>query len=74
MSRPGTWIASSAQEVLTILSRLNKEFGQDHRNGNARFACARFATKVRYLRKGELLAEGVVRCLEEKHGRAGNSS
>jgi len=56
----GNLDASSAQEVLTILSRLNKEFGKTIVMVTHDPHAARFATKVRHLEKGELLAEGVV--------------
>ena len=59
----GNLDASSAQEVLTILSRLNKEFGKTIVMVTHDPHAARFATKVRHLEKGELLAEGVVPAL-----------
>ena len=59
----GNLDASSAQEVLTILSRLNKEFGKTVVMVTHDPHAARFASKVRYLEKGELLAEGVVPAL-----------
>jgi putative ABC transport system ATP-binding protein len=59
----GNLDASSAQEVLTILSRLNKEFGKTIVMVTHDPHAARFASKVRYLEKGELLAEGVVPAL-----------
>jgi putative ABC transport system ATP-binding protein len=55
----GNLDAASAQEVLTILSRLNKEFGKTIVMVTHDPHAARFATKVRHLEKGELLAEGV---------------
>jgi putative ABC transport system ATP-binding protein len=54
----GNLDASSAQEVLTILSRLNKEFGKTIVMVTHDPHAAKFASKVRYLEKGELLAEG----------------
>ena len=59
----GNLDASSAQEVLTILSRLNKEFGKTIVMVTHDPHAARFATKVRHLEKGELLAEGMVPAL-----------
>ena len=55
----GNLDAASAQEVLTILSRLNQEFGKTIVMVTHDPHAARFATKVRHLEKGELLAEGV---------------
>src|SRR3984893_16791832 len=54
----GNLDASSAQEVLTILSRLNKEFGKTIVMVTHDPHAARFATKIRYLDKGLLLPEG----------------
>ena len=54
----GNLDASSAQEVLTILSRLNKEFSKTIVMVTHDPHAAKFATKVRHLEKGELLAEG----------------
>src|SRR5262249_24788832 len=59
----GNLDAASAQEVLTILSRLNKEFGKTIVMVTHDPHAARFATKVRYLEKGELLAEGAVQAV-----------
>jgi putative ABC transport system ATP-binding protein len=59
----GNLDASSAEEILTILSRLNKEFGKTIVMVTHDPHAARFATKVRHLEKGELLAEGVVPAL-----------
>ena len=56
----GNLDAASAQEVLTILSRLNKEFGKTIVMVTHDPHAARFASRVRHLEKGELLAEGVV--------------
>ena len=56
----GNLDASSAQEVLTILSRLNKEFGKTIVMVTHDPHAARSASKVRYLEKGELLPEGAV--------------
>jgi len=55
----GNLDATSAQEVLTILSRLNKEFNKTIVMVTHDPHAAHFATKVRHLEKGELLAEGV---------------
>jgi len=54
----GNLDAASAQEVLTLLSRLNKEFGKTIVMVTHDPHAARFATKVRYLEKGSLLPEG----------------
>ncbi len=56
----GNLDAASAQEILTILSRLNKEFGKTIVMVTHDPHAAKFATHVRHLEKGELLAEGVV--------------
>ena len=56
----GNLDATSAQEVLTLLSRLNKEFDKTIVLVTHDPHAARFATKVRHLEKGELLAEGQV--------------
>ena len=56
----GNLDAGSAQEILTILSRLNKEFGKTVVMVTHDPHAAHFATHVRHLEKGELLAEGVV--------------
>lgn len=56
----GNLDATSAQEVLTLLSRLNKEFGKTIVMVTHDPHAASFATKVRQLEKGELLAEGHV--------------
>src|SRR5579863_2695230 len=56
----GNLDAASAQEILTILSRLNKEFGKTIVMVTHDPHAARFATTIRHLEKGELLAEGVV--------------
>ena len=56
----GNLDAASAQEVLTLLSRLNKEFGKTVVMVTHDPHAARFATKVRHLEKGELLPEGQV--------------
>jgi putative ABC transport system ATP-binding protein len=50
--------AHSAQEVLTILSRLNKEYSKTVVMVTHDPHAARFASKIRYLEKGELLPEG----------------
>src|SRR5450631_4382875 len=56
----GNLDAQSAQEVLTLLSRLNKEFGKTIVMVTHDPHAARFASKIRYLDKGELLPEGQV--------------
>ena len=56
----GNLDAASAQEVLTLLSRLNKEFGKSIVMVTHDPHAARFASKVRHLEKGELLPEGQV--------------
>ena len=56
----GNLDATSAQEVLTLLSRLNKEFDKTIVMVTHDPHAARFATKVRHLEKGQLLAEGQV--------------
>jgi putative ABC transport system ATP-binding protein len=50
--------AASAQEVLTMLSRLNKEFGKTIVMVTHDPHAASFASKIRHLEKGELLPEG----------------
>ena len=52
----GNLDAASAQEVLTILSKLNREFGKTIVMVTHDPHAARFATTVRHLEKGELLA------------------
>jgi len=54
----GNLDATSAQDVLTLLSRLNKEFGKTIVMVTHDPHAARFATKIRHLEKGELLPEG----------------
>ena len=54
----GNLDANSAQDVLTLLSRLNKEFGKTVVMVTHDPHAAHFASKVRYLEKGELLPEG----------------
>ena len=56
----GNLDASSAQEVLTLLSRLNREFGKTIVMVTHDPHAAHFASKIRYLEKGELLPEGQV--------------
>ncbi len=55
----GNLDAGSAQEVLTLLSRLNKEFGKTIVMVTHDPHAASFATKIRHLEKGELLPENV---------------
>jgi putative ABC transport system ATP-binding protein len=54
----GNLDAGSAQEVLSLLSRLNKEFGKTIVMVTHDPHAAQFATKARHLEKGELLPEG----------------
>jgi putative ABC transport system ATP-binding protein len=56
----GNLDAASAQEILTILSRLNTAHGKTIVMVTHDPHAAKFATKVRHLEKGELLAEGVM--------------
>jgi putative ABC transport system ATP-binding protein len=56
----GNLDARSAQEVLTLLSRLNKEFGKTIIMVTHDPHAAHFASKIRHLDKGELLPEGQV--------------
>lgn len=56
----GNLDANSANDVLTLLARLNKEFGKTVVMVTHDPHAARFATKIRYLDKGRLLAEGEV--------------
>ena len=56
----GNLDAQSAQEVLTLLSRLNQEFGKTVVMVTHDPHAARFASKIRHLEKGELLPEGHV--------------
>jgi putative ABC transport system ATP-binding protein len=54
----GNLDANSAGEVLTLLSRLNKEFGKTIVMVTHDPHAAHFASRVRYLEKGRLLPEG----------------
>ena len=54
----GNLDAGSAQEVLSLLSRLNMEFGKTIVMVTHDPHAAHFATKARHLEKGELLPEG----------------
>jgi putative ABC transport system ATP-binding protein len=56
----GNLDATSATEILSLLSRLNKEFGKTIVMVTHDPHAARFATRIRHLEKGELLPEGVV--------------
>jgi putative ABC transport system ATP-binding protein len=56
----GNLDATSATEVLSLLSRLNKEFGKTIVMVTHDPHAARFATRTRHLEKGELLPEGEV--------------
>ncbi|HEY2016453.1 MAG TPA: ABC transporter ATP-binding protein [Bryobacteraceae bacterium] len=53
----GNLDAASAQEVLTILSKLNKDFGKTVVMVTHDPHAAQFASKVHHLEKGELVAE-----------------
>jgi putative ABC transport system ATP-binding protein len=50
----------SAQEVLTILSKLNKEYGKTVVMVTHDPHAAKYANKIRYLEKGALLPEGTL--------------
>ena len=54
----GNLDATSAQEVLTLMSRLNREFGKTIVMVTHDPHAAKVASHVRYLEKGELLPEG----------------
>ena len=56
----GNLDASSAQEVLTLLSRLNKEFSKTIVMVTHDPHAAKFASRIRCLDKGALLPEGTV--------------
>ncbi len=56
----GNLDATSAQDILTLLSRLNKEFGKTIVMVTHDPHAAAFASKVRHLEKGELLPEGAM--------------
>ncbi len=56
----GNLDAASAQDVLTLLSRLNKEFGKTIVMVTHDPHAASFASKIFHLEKGELLPEGHV--------------
>jgi len=56
----GNLDATSATEVLSLLSRLNKEFGKTIVMVTHDPHAARFATKIRHLEKGALLPDGQV--------------
>lgn len=56
----GNLDAASAQEVLTLLARLNKEFNKTVLLVTHDPHAAHFASKIRYLEKAELLPEGEV--------------
>ena len=56
----GNLDAGSAQEVLTLLGRLNREFGKTIIMVTHDPHAARAATRIRHLEKGELLPEGQV--------------
>lgn len=54
----GNLDSTSANDVLTLLSRLNKEFGKTIVMVTHDPHAAKFASKIRFLDKGELLPEG----------------
>jgi putative ABC transport system ATP-binding protein len=56
----GNLDATSAQEVLTLLGRLNREFGKTIVMVTHDPHAARAASRIRHLEKGELLPEGAV--------------
>jgi putative ABC transport system ATP-binding protein len=56
----GNLDSGSANEVLTLLSRLNSEYGKTIIVVTHDPHAAKFANKIRYLDKGELLPEGQV--------------
>jgi putative ABC transport system ATP-binding protein len=56
----GNLDAASAQEVLTLLGRLNREFGKTIVMVTHDPHAARAASRIRHLEKGELLPEGQV--------------
>ncbi len=56
----GNLDATSAEDILSLLSRLNKEHGKTIVMVTHDPHAARFASKVRYLEKGALLIEGAV--------------
>jgi putative ABC transport system ATP-binding protein len=56
----GNLDAQSATDVLTMLSRLNKEFGKTIIMVTHDPHAARFASRIRYLEKGALLPDGEV--------------
>src|SRR5882724_2650854 len=56
----GNLDATSALEVLTLLGRLNREFGKTIAMVTHDPHAARSATRIRHLEKGELLPEGQV--------------
>ncbi|MBM3813217.1 MAG: ABC transporter ATP-binding protein [Acidimicrobiia bacterium] len=56
----GNLDSGSAQDVLTLLGRLNKEFGKTIVMVTHDPHAARTASRIRYLDKGELLPEGQV--------------
>jgi putative ABC transport system ATP-binding protein len=55
----GNLDAASAQEVLTILSKLNKDYGKTIVMVTHDPQAAKFASKIHHLEKGELAAETV---------------
>ena len=56
----GNLDSTSAREVLTLLSRLNREFGKTIVMVTHDPHAARTASRIRYLEKGVLLPEGQV--------------
>jgi putative ABC transport system ATP-binding protein len=55
----GNLDAASAQEVLTVLTKLNREYGKTVVMVTHDPHAAKYATKVHYLEKGELVGENV---------------
>jgi putative ABC transport system ATP-binding protein len=55
----GNLDAASAQEVLTILAKLNRDFGKTVVMVTHDPHAAQFASKIHHLEKGELLEQGV---------------
>ncbi|HTU44684.1 MAG TPA: ABC transporter ATP-binding protein [Bryobacteraceae bacterium] len=56
----GNLDAASAEDVLTMLTRLNREFGKTVIMVTHDPHAAKFAKTVRYLEKGQLLAQGTL--------------
>ncbi len=60
----GNLDAASAQEILTILSRLNKEFGKTVVMVTHDPHAAQFASHVHHLEKGELIRESAPKTVQ----------